>query len=191
MTQPDRLLLFAAPSGSGKTTIARHLLRCFPSELAFSISATTRPPRGTEQDGVDYHFLAPEEFDRHVSAGDFLEYEEVYRGMFYGTLRSEIQRIWSTGRYPVLDMDVEGALNLKRQLGERVYAVFVQPPSPAVLAERLRARGTDSEQKVRERLAKAQAELLYAPDFDCVLVNDELTAACQQAEQLWQQFRDA
>jgi len=170
------MIIVAAPSGSGKTTLVQAMLAHFRG-FAFSISATTRAPRGHEVDGQDYYFMSRETFEARRDAGDFLEWEEVYEGRYYGTLRSEVDRILSAGEVPLFDVDVEGALNLKRQFGERALAIFIQPPSPEVLLARLQARGTDSPEEVARRYAKARQELAYAPQFDYVLINDDLEAA--------------
>lgn len=178
-----KLIIFSAPSGAGKTTIVKHLLSKF-NNLSFSISATTRNLRGTEVDGKDYYFISTEEFLHKVSKHQFVEFEEVYSGTFYGTLRSEIQRIWDEGKHVIFDIDVEGGLRLKRKFEEDALAIFVQPPSLEVLKERLAGRGTDSEEKLQERYAKAEKELGYADKFDVILKNFELETACAEAEEL-------
>jgi guanylate kinase len=183
-----KLVIFSAPSGAGKTTIVKHLLDRFPDRLSFSISATTRPPRGEEVDGSDYYFISKEEFLHRIAHKEFVEFEEVYSGTFYGTLRAEIERIWSTGKQVIFDIDVEGGLHLKRKYGKKALAIFVQPPSYEVLIERLRGRGTDSESKLQERFAKARKELEYADKFDIILHNVELEAACLEAERLVTEF---
>lgn len=179
-----KLIIFSAPSGSGKTTIVRHLLSRFPEKLAFSISASTRQPRGNEVDGKDYYFISKEEFLHRVAQEQFIEFEEVYSGTFYGTLRAEVERIWAQGKHVIFDIDVVGGLRLKRKFGDRALAVFVHPPSLEVLETRLRGRGTDSEEKLRERVEKARKELDYAPQFDRVLTNDRLEDALAEAEAL-------
>lgn len=183
-----KLIIFSAPSGSGKTTIVRHLLSRFPEKIAFSISASTRQPRGNEVDGRDYHFISKEEFLHRVANEQFIEFEEVYSGTFYGTLRSELERIWAEGKHVIFDIDVVGGLRLKRKFGDRALAVFVNPPSLAVLESRLRGRGTDSEEKLQERVEKARKELDYAPQFDTVLTNDRLVEAFDEAETLLTDF---
>ena len=179
-----KLIIFSAPSGAGKTTIVHHLLRKFPDRIQFSISATTRQQRGAEVHGKDYYFISKEEFLHRIAQKDFVEFEEVYSGTFYGTLRSEIERIWQTGKHVIFDIDVEGGLHLKRKYGDDALAIFVQPPSLNVLIERLRGRGTDSELKLKERIAKASKELSYADKFDVILKNYELGEACANAEKL-------
>ena len=177
-----KAVIFSAPSGAGKTTIVRYLLGHPELNLAFSVSATTRLPRGTEQDGVDYHFLTVEAFKERIDSGTLLEWEEVYPGKFYGTLHTELERLWAAGKTVVFDVDVVGGANLRRLLGDSALAVFIQPPSLEVLRHRLENRGTDAPERVEERLAKAQWELEQHIHFDKVLINDDLAAA--QAEAL-------
>ncbi len=184
---PGKLLIFTAPSGAGKTTIVRHLLQAF-GQLAFSVSATTRPPRPGERDGVDYHFLSNREFIEKVAAGDFVEYEEVYPGRFYGTLHSEVQRIREAGRTVVFDIEVKGATHIKEFYPTDSLAVFVAPPSEEILFQRLRDRSTEDEESLRVRIARAEEELTYAGRFDRVLVNDELPTALAEAERITQDF---
>lgn len=183
-----KLIIFSAPSGAGKTTIVRHLLSKHADKLSFSISASTRAPRGGEVDGKDYYFISKEEFLHRIAKKEFIEFEEVYSGTFYGTLRSEVERIWAMGKHVIFDIDVEGGLHLKRKFADRALAVFVQPPSLEVLVQRLRGRGTDSEEKLLERIAKAEKELGYARRFDVILHNDDLDRACKEAEQLIMDF---
>ena len=175
-----QLLILSAPSGAGKTTLVRRLMARLPL-LAFSISATTRAPRGNEEDEVDYHFLSTEAFLERVDRGEFLEWEEVYPGRYYGTLKSEVERLWSEGKVVVFDIDVVGGLNLKKQFGSEALALFVAPTSLEVLGQRLRNRGTETEEQIALRLTKAQWELTQAPDFDHVLVNDDLDRATAEA----------
>ncbi|SFG55713.1 guanylate kinase [Pedobacter insulae] len=182
-----KLIIFSAPSGAGKTTIVKHLLQKFPN-LSFSISATTRELRGSEQNNADYYFISKEDFLHKVAHQEFVEFEEVYNGTFYGTLRSEIQRIWNEGKHVIFDIDVEGGLRLKRKYEEDALAIFVQPPSLAVLKERLTGRGTDSVEKLQERFEKAEKELAYADKFDVVLKNYDLEIACAEAEVLVMEF---
>ena len=185
--QEGKLIIFSAPSGAGKTTIVQHLLTKFP-ELEFSVSATTREPRGSEQNDKAYHFISKEEFLHLIAKKQFVEFEEVYSGTFYGTLRTEIERIWKKGKVVIFDIDVEGGLHLKRKYDGNAMAIFVQPPSLEVLKERLIGRGTDSEAKLKERFAKAEKELNYAPKFDIILKNHDLQTACNEAEELVKNF---
>ena len=178
---PGKLVVFSAPSGSGKTTLVRHLLDQPELGLQFSISATSRSPRGREKHGRDYYFLSDEEFTRRVEQGDFLEWEEVYSGAKYGTLRSEVERIWKEQATVIFDIDVVGGLNLKSLYGPRTLAVFVMPPSMEELETRLRGRATDSDDRVRQRLAKARKEIGRSDRFDQVLVNEDLNAAKNEA----------
>ena len=187
MIEEGKLVIFSAPSGAGKTTIVKHLLTKFP-ELEFSISATTREPRGDEQPNKSYYFISKEEFLHRIAKKQFVEFEEVYSGTFYGTLRTEIERIWNEGKTVIFDIDVEGGLHLKRKYEDQALAIFVQPPSLEVLKQRLTGRGTDSEEKLKERFAKAEKELGYAPKFDIILKNHDLQTACAEAEQLVKNF---
>lgn len=186
-TMQGKLIIFSAPSGAGKTTIVKHLLKKFP-QLSFSISATTRELRGSEINNADYYFISKEDFLHKVAHQEFVEFEEVYNGTFYGTLRSEIERIWNQGKHVIFDIDVEGGLRLKRKYEEDALAIFVQPPSLEVLKERLTGRGTDSQEKLQERFAKAEKELQYADKFDVVLKNYDLEIACAEAEVLVGEF---
>ena len=182
-----KLFIFSAPSGSGKSTIVQHLMN-LNLELAFSISATSRNPREGEEDGREYHFISPEMFRRKIDNNEFLEWEEVYPGQYYGTLRSEVDRIWSRNQHAIFDIDVVGGINLKREFGEKACAIFVQPPSVEVLAQRLRSRGTDDADSLEKRLGKAENEMTHAPQFDHILVNDSLEQALQNAETLVRDF---
>lgn len=175
-----KLIIFSAPSGSGKSTIINFLLKQ-NLNLQFSISATSRDPRGEEKHGVEYYFLSPEEFRSKIANDDFLEYEEVYTDRFYGTLKSEVDRITSTGNNVVFDVDVVGGCNIKKFYGERALSVFIQPPSIEELRKRLEGRGTDAQDVIESRLAKAEFELGFAPKFDVVIVNDDLEKAQQEA----------
>ena len=174
-----KVIIFSAPSGSGKTTIVRALLERFP-QLEFSVSATSRAPRGTERDGVDYHFFTQEEFMRAVAEERFVEWEEVYQGTCYGTLRSEVERIWAKGHVIVFDVDVIGGLNLKRIFGDDACAIFIMPPSIGELRRRLESRATDAPEVIDRRVAKAEFELTKAPGFDRVVVNDDLATAIEE-----------
>ena len=177
-------LIVSAPSGSGKTTIVRHLLADRSLSLGFSVSATTRQPRGAEQDGVDYHFMDSVAFQQRVAAGDFIEWEEVYPGRCYGTLKSELDRLWSSGLIPVFDIDVVGGAKLRQLLGPSALALFIRTPSIDTLRERLVLRGTDAPEVIEERVAKAAEEWTYAPQFDHEVVNDDLEVACASATAL-------
>ena len=183
-----KLLIFSPPSGAGKTTIVKHLLNKYGDKLAFSISATTRELRGDEVDGKDYYFISKEDFLHKVAKHEFIEFEEVYSGTFYGTLRSELERIWALGKHVVFDIDVIGGLRLKSKFPDEALAIFVNPPSLEVLKERLSGRGTDSQEKLNERFAKAELELSYADKFDVILNNFELETAKAEAETLFFDF---
>lgn len=184
-----KALIFSAPSGSGKTTIVRHLLET-NADLGFSISASTRDKRGrTEQNGKDYYFLTPEQFKEKIDGDEFIEWEEVYEGNFYGTLKSEIERIWAEGKNVIFDVDVKGGLNLKKYFGERALAVFVKVPSIEVLRERLNDRGTESDQSLSRRLFKANFELTFQDKFDVVLVNEKLDQSLREAQRLYDDFK--
>ena len=176
-SKEGKIIIFSAPSGTGKSTIIKRLMPDEELALSFSVSATSRSPRAGEENGRDYYFITPEEFRRHVEAGDFVEWEEVYNGTCYGTLRSEIERIIGEGSNVVLDIDVMGGLNIKRMYGPRALALFIEPPSVEALGERLRGRATDSEEVIEKRLAKAEYELSFASQYDVTIVNDDLDAA--------------
>ena len=182
-----KVIIFSAPSGSGKTTIVRRLLERYP-QFEFSISATSRAPRGQERDGVDYYFLSHGEFMQAVTENRFVEWEEVYKGTCYGTLRSEVDRIWEKGSVIVFDVDVIGGLNLKRIFGDRACAIFIMPPSIETLRERLVKRGTDSPETIECRVAKAEFELTKAPEFDHVVINDDLALAIEEATRILSDF---
>ena len=188
MQKEGKLIVFSAPSGSGKTTIVHHLLAQPELNLDFSISATSRPLRGKEIDGKDYYFISAKEFKNHIEKDDFIEWEEVYTNNFYGTLKKEIQRIWELGKHVIFDIDVVGGLNIKNQFPEQTLAVFVQPPSIKEMERRLRNRKTDTEEKIKERVAKAEKELKYAKEFDVILVNDNLEDAKKEAYKLIEKF---
>ena len=183
-----KLIIFSAPSGSGKTTIVRHLLKTFPDKIEFSISATSRPKRGIEENGKDYHYLSVEDFKKKIDNKEFLEWEEVYAGVHYGTLRSEVERIWAKGKHVIFDIDVEGGLNLKNQFKERALAVFVMPPSIKILEERLNNRSTDSPDSIARRVAKAEKELKTAELFDTFILNEVLEEAFVKAEKVVTEF---
>jgi guanylate kinase len=187
MDTHGKLVIFSAPSGAGKTTIVHHLLNVIP-QLEFSVSATSRAPRGDEQHGVDYYFLSADEFRKRVAAGEFIEHEEVYPDQFYGTLLSEVERIWRKGHHVIFDVDVKGGLNLKKQFGDAALSIFVRPPSVEALEQRLRHRATEPEEKIRMRITKATHELSFEPQFDRCIVNDELQRALAEAESLVRNF---
>jgi guanylate kinase len=179
-----KAIIFSAPSGSGKTTIVKHLLKSNP-QLGFSISACTRDKRGREeQNGKDYYFLTPEEFKNKIDQGAFVEWEEVYEGNFYGTLKEEIQRIWDEGKTVIFDVDVKGGLHLKEYFGDNALAIFVKVPSLDILTNRLRDRGTESEESLSRRLYKAKFEMSFEEQFDVSLVNDDIEKSFLEAEAL-------
>ena len=185
--QNGKLIIFSAPSGSGKTTIVKRLLSTFP-QFEFSISATSRQPRGEERDGVDYFFLSAEEFRQKVTENAFVEWEEVYNGTCYGTLRSEMERIWDKGNVIIFDVDVMGGINLKRIFGDDACSIFIKAPSVEALRERLIGRGTDSAETIEKRVAKAEFELSKASEFDFVVVNDILDNAVAETEKIITEF---
>jgi guanylate kinase len=178
------IIILCAPSGSGKSTMVRHLLETYPGKYELSISATTRAPRGQEQHGKEYYFISREEFEQHIANHDFIEYEQVYEGLYYGTLKSEIERIQSAGRTIVFDIDVKGGLNLKRIFGDEALAIFVAPPSVEELRRRLESRGDTAADMIEKRLAKAEIEMADAPYFDKIIVNDDLTTAKNELDKL-------
>lgn len=183
-----KLIVFSAPSGSGKTTIVRYLLGLKDLNLEFSISAASREPRGEEQNGKDYYFISTEEFKKHIKAEDFLEWEEVYRDNFYGTLKSEIERIWALGKNVIFDIDVAGGLRIKSKFPEETLAVFVKPPSIDELKIRLKKRSTETDEKINMRIAKASVELATAPQFDKIIKNYDLEIAKNEAYELVRSF---
>jgi len=184
---PHRIVIVTAPSGAGKTSITRRLLQQIPT-LAFSVSATTRPPRGREVDGREYHFIGTDLFRERIREGAFLEWEMVYEGKYYGTLMSEVEGIWGSGRVPLLDIDVKGALRVMADPRVQTLSLFIQPPSMEELERRLRSRGTDSEDSIRDRLAKAEYEMSHSGRFDRIVVNDQLDRACTEADALVRAF---
>ncbi|WP_367392874.1 guanylate kinase [Lewinella sp. LCG006] len=183
----SKLLIFTAPSGAGKTTIVHHLLETFP-ELSFSISATTRRQRPHERDGYDYHFITKEEFVKTIDSGGFVEWEEVYENLYYGTLHSEVDRLWAEGKHIIFDIEVKGATNIKKAYPEESLVVFVKPPSEEILFSRLRERNTESAESLAKRIARAAEELAYEHSFDYVLLNDDLATALAEAEQVTRDF---
>ena len=183
----NKVVIFSAPSGSGKTTLVKHCLTHFP-ELQFSISCTTRAPRGDEKHGVDYHFLSPDDFKKKISENAFVEFEEVYTDKFYGTLKDEVQKIWDNGKIVIFDVDVKGGVNLKKIFGEQALSIFIAPPSIEELERRLITRGTDNLDTIKTRVAKAEEELTYKDQFDKVVVNDVLEIATQEMENILHDF---
>lgn len=184
-----KAIIFSAPSGSGKTTLVKHLLQHNP-DLDFSVSAATRDKRGrAEQDGKDYFFLTPEEFKKKIDNDEFVEWEEVYAGNYYGTLKSEIKRIWDSGKNVIFDVDVKGGISLKKYFGKNALAIFVKVPSMEILMERLKDRGTESEENLSRRLYKVKFEMTFEDKFDVTLVNDDLEESKKKAQQLYDQFK--
>ncbi len=182
-----KLIIFSAPSGSGKSTIINYLLEQ-DLDICFSVSATSRPPRGTERHGVEYYFLSPEEFRARIAADHFLEYEEVYTDRFYGTLKSEVERILAEGHHVIFDVDVVGGCNIKNFYGDRALSIFIQPPGLEELRKRVTGRGTDAPEVIESRIAKAEFELSFAPEFDVVIVNDVLEKAQQETLEVIKDF---
>ena len=189
MEKNGKCIIFSAPSGSGKSTIVQWLMAEHPElKLAFSISATSRPPRGTEQHGVEYFFLSPEEFRSRIAAGEFLEYEEVYHDRFYGTLKEQVDNQLKAGQNVVFDVDVKGGCNIKEHYGSKALSVFIQPPSVEELRRRLIGRATDSMEQIEQRVAKAEYEMSFAPQFDRIVINDNLDEAKQQTLDMLRKF---
>jgi guanylate kinase len=186
MSESDKhkIIILAAPSGAGKTTIKSRLLSTMPNQLSFSISAATRKIRGGEQNGVDYFFISEEEFKNKIDNNQFVEWEMVYPGSYYGTTVDELQRIWSENKTPILDIDVQGALHVKELYGEKALSIFIKPPSLAILQERLEKRGTDNAEQIKTRLAKAAEEISYCENFDHIILNDDLDKASEEVKQL-------
>jgi guanylate kinase len=182
-----KIIILTAPSGSGKTSITRHLLKTFP-ELSFSISAATRQPRGSEKNGVDYYFMSEDEFKQKIKEDAFAEWEMVYEGKYYGTLKEELQRIWDRGQVPVLDIDVKGAIHVQQQFPGQVLSLFIQPPSVEELKKRLQSRGTETSESLNARINKASYELSFSHSFSHVIINDVLEKACEDAENLVRAF---
>lgn len=184
----QKLIIFSAPSGAGKTTIVKHLLGVYPEILSFSISATTRLPRAYEKPNKDYYFISVDEFRKKIENNEFIEYEQVYDGLYYGTLRSEVERLWSQGQVVVFDVDVKGGVALKQEFGEAALAVFVQPPSIKELRKRLLSRKTETDDTLKERVEKAEIEMEFAPFFDEVVINDSLSEALDYSEKIVEDF---
>lgn len=183
----NKVIIFSAPSGSGKTTLVKHCLQHFP-ELEFSISCTTRNPRGTEKDGVDYHFISPEKFRQKIWEEAFVEFEEVYEDKYYGTLKSEVNRIWNDGKTVIFDVDVKGGIALKKYFGEQALSIFIMPPSIQELERRLIARATDDAETIQTRVEKAEQEMTFQNEFDKILVNTDLETAKAEIEKLVSEF---
>jgi len=184
----QKIIIITAPSGAGKTSITRHLLNTFPDKLAFSISAATRKARGNEKNGVDYYFITEEDFTNKIQHGEFVEWEMVYEGKYYGTLKSELTRIWNEGKFPVLDIDVKGAIHVQQQFPETTLSLFIEPPGVDELKRRLQSRGTESSESLNARVNKASYELSFKHYFDHIIVNDDLEQAKTQAEAMIKAF---
>ena len=187
LSYQNKIIIITAPSGAGKTSITRYLLNILP-ELAFSVSAATREARSYEQHGRDYYFLTPEDFKHKIQQGEFVEWEMVYEGKFYGTLKSELQRIWDNNQVPLLDIDVKGALHVKEQYPDTTLTIFIEPPSVEELKKRLQSRGTETAESLQTRVNKASFELSFKDHFDECIVNDDFEKACQKAEQIVREF---
>jgi guanylate kinase len=183
----QKVIILTAPSGAGKTSITNYLLKNYPN-LSFSVSATTRAPRGSEQDGIAYHFITPAAFEGHIYQNDFLEYEMVYKDVYYGTLKSELTRIWEQEKIPVLDIDVKGALEVQKQLGADCLSIFIMPPSIEVLQDRLEKRETESPESIKIRLEKAAFEMNFSNEFKAIVKNETLDIACKEVAALIDQF---
>lgn len=191
MASPHKIIIIAAPSGAGKTSVVRHLLKTLPGELAFSVSCATRQPRNNEKDGVDYYFISPETFREKIEQQLFAEWEMVYHGKYYGTLKSELERIWHMHKAPLLDVDVKGGINVQALYPQQSLSLFIEPPSIDELRKRLQARGTETPESLEARISKAAFELTFKDRFDHVILNDQLERACQEAETLVRRFLDA
>lgn len=185
----NKVIIFSAPSGSGKTTLVKHSLEVF-NQLQFSISCTTRQPRGSEVHAVDYHFLSPDEFRQKIAEDAFVEFEEVYTDKYYGTLKSEVEKIWSQGKVVIFDVDVKGGVSLKKYFGEKALSIFIEPPSIEELERRLISRNTDDAETIRTRVAKAEEEMSYAKEFDKIVINSDLDIAKREIESLIKNFID-
>ena len=187
-SEKNKLIIITAPSGAGKTSITRYLLKTFPGKLAFSVSAATRPARDYEKNGVDYYFIPIKDFKNKIQLNEFVEWEMVYEGKYYGTLRSDLERIWKLGKTPVLDVDVQGALHVQRQYPESSLSLFLQPPSIEELKRRLESRGTETPESLQTRINKASFEISFSHQFDHIIVNDNFENACTEAEQKVREF---
>lgn len=188
MAQQNKLIIIAAPSGAGKTSVTRHLLKALPEQLAFSISCATRSARNNEKDKVDYYFISVEEFKQKIEQQSFVEWEMVYEGKYYGTLKSEVERIWQQNKAPLLDVDVQGGINIQQQYPYNSLSLFIEPPSIEELERRLIARGTETSETLRARINKASYELSFKSQFDRVILNDKLDRACKEAEEAVRTF---
>ena len=188
LQQLNKLIIIAAPSGAGKTSVTRHLLKVLPDQLAFSISCATRLPRNNEKDKVDYYFISVEQFKNKIDQKEFVEWEMVYEGKYYGTLKSEIQRIWQLHKAPLLDVDVQGGINIQQQHPHNSLSLFIEPPSIEELERRLKARGTETPESILARLSKASYELSFKQQFDHIIMNDKLERACAEAEAMVRDF---
>ena len=184
----NKLIIIAAPSGAGKTSVTRHLLKAMPGQLAFSVSAATRLPRNNEKDRVDYYFISVDEFKNKITQQEFVEWEMVYEGKYYGTLKSELQQIWRQHKAPLLDVDVQGGINIQQQYPSSSLSLFIEPPSMEELERRLKARGTETPESLQARLAKASYELSFKQQFDHIIINDKLERACEEAEKAVREF---
>jgi guanylate kinase len=185
---PHQLIIIAAPSGAGKTSVTRHLLKTLSGQLGFSISCATRSPRNNEKDKVDYYFISVEDFRERIKQHDFVDWEMVYEGKYYGTLKSELERIWQQHRAPLLDVDVKGGINVQQQFPKNSLSLFIEPPSIEELERRLKARGTETPASLQARISKASYELSFKNQFDRIIMNDELERACAEAEQAVREF---
>lgn len=191
MASPNKVIIIAAPSGSGKTSVTRHLLKTLPDQLGFSVSAATRPARNFEKDKVDYYFISVDEFKSRIQHNEFVEWEMVYEGKYYGTLKSELERIWNLGKTPLLDVDVQGGIHIQQQFPHTSLSLFIEPPSIEELRRRLEARGTESPETLEARINKASYELSFKRAFNRIILNDHLERACAEAEAAVREFLDA